>query len=239
MALPQNTTLPPPRPDGGSAALDDQEIAPKVTSVVPAIFIPLREDITQPFDVPRGRIERAKSVLESIEFHRADVRQGILHLTELERRRILRENRKWEAEHGPPENQGGVPPEEADAMIANMSAPVWEGYDYSIDPSALRPNFNAIKETPDRADTIRQLKRVMEEGLNHLVGYEGHMEGIKKRWTEALDKEEQLMEEKFGSSGGAGGDGQQPQSRRSSVASLAPTAPLSADDGSVPMDLDP
>lgn len=176
----------------------EDEAPPKVTSVVPAIFIPLDRDISEPFEGPRTRIERARKLLESIDSHQAGVSAGILHLAELERRRILREAEKWEAEHGVPDTIVGLPPAETEAMIRNMSAPAHPGQDYNVPTDELRPSFNAMVDLPIRADTVRQLQRVVEDGLNHLGGYELHMKAIRKKWTETLEKEERTMAAKFG-----------------------------------------
>ncbi len=186
------------QPTLGSTSSFEGGIPPRVTHIAPAIFVPLEKDITQPFDAPRDRIERAGMLLESVEFHKAGVREGLLHLTELERRRILGEAKMWEAEHGPQADPAGLHPDEADAMLANMYAPAVPGVEYNVPTQDLRPNFFSSVDDPHREDRVRQLQRVEEDGLDQLAGYEGHIEAIKRRWTDMLEKEKRMMAQRFG-----------------------------------------
>jgi len=172
---------------------------PKVTSVVPGILVPVDCDITRPFNAPRNRIERAKSVLEAVEFFRQGGIQGMLHLADLERKRILQDARRWEAVHGSEDDAATLQPDEADAMIDAMSVVAAPGVDYTTSTAEmLTLNFNRAVDKSDRRDTVRQLQRVVEDVMSHLQGYEGHMEGVKKRWTESLEQEGKRLEECFG-----------------------------------------
>ncbi|CAK7238908.1 MAG: hypothetical protein STHCBS139747_000329 [Sporothrix thermara] len=70
---------------------EKEEQLPQVTSVVPAIFVPLDADadLTQPFDAPRSRTERAQAMLDTLDYYQSGVRQGFVYLAGLDRRRIL------------------------------------------------------------------------------------------------------------------------------------------------------
>ncbi len=208
-----------PQGEGNATARGDEIATPKVTNVTSSIFVPLNKDLTQPFDAPRDRIEKVKCVLESIEFHKTGGRQGILYLAELERRRILTEAAKREAEGGLATNPADLPPGEADEMIHNMQQPALLGVSYNMTTNALcahAPGWDAPGDTQDREHTARELQRVMEPGLDHIAGYEAHMDGLKIWWTEALRKEEALMDAKFGRASSA------PMAPRASTATLDP-----------------
>ena len=202
----------------------DVDIMPQVTSVVPGILVPVDRDITQPFNAPRNRIERAKSMLESIEFHRQGGIQGILHLADMERKRILQESRRWEAMHDLKDAPPAWSPAEADLMIASMNAPAVPGINYDTEKAEMELlNFRRSVDTGDRKDSVRQLQRVMEDAISQLHGYDHHMEDIRKRWVESLEKEERLMEARFGPAEDA------------STTTIAPTMSRRSDDEDITM----
>ncbi|CAK7230793.1 hypothetical protein SCUCBS95973_007693 [Sporothrix curviconia] len=78
------TAAPQPTQEKGKAL-------PRVTSVVPAMFVPLAADadLTQPFDAPRSRTERAQVMLDTLDYYYDGVRQGFVYLADLDRRRIV------------------------------------------------------------------------------------------------------------------------------------------------------
>jgi hypothetical protein len=189
-------------PEVGSRTPGGHELGrtPKVTNPFPAIFIPLDKDITQPFDEPRGRIERAKSVLSAIDFHKHGTQHGLLHLAELERLRILRQAEDYETQNGRPVDAPTLPTDEADDMIARMSAPAVPGVNYNVSNDDLRPKFSGVTDTADRKDTVRQLSRVVEDTMAQLVGFERHMEGERQRLLQYLEKDERRLGPQPGSS---------------------------------------
>lgn len=174
----------------------DDAMLPRVVSVVPAIFVPVEIDYTDPFTPPKNGAERARMALESIEFHRTGGLKGFEHLTELERRRILGQARRWKSEHGTEDKKKpGVPPQEVDAMIRCMSAPRTAGVDYNTPTEGVPPpNFLAHLDRPDEADSLRQLHLLVEQSLCQQKGYEAHMDKNKACWTEVLEREQKAME---------------------------------------------
>ncbi|CAK7217132.1 hypothetical protein SBRCBS47491_003066 [Sporothrix bragantina] len=167
----------PSQPSQPSASTSDQQpphqekakALPRVTSVVPAMFVPLDADadLTQPFDAPRSRTERAQAMLDTLDYYQNGVRQGFVYLADLDRRRIIeaakdREKALEEARAAakaartavgpsgtrpfqlappppPPNDDESLSPDEIDAMIATMRAPAIPGVDYNMVPSLDQP----------------------------------------------------------------------------------------------------
>ena len=132
-----------PAPPPTTIRASDDVTTPRVTSVVPGILVPVDRDITRPFQAPRSRIERAKSVLEGIEFYRQGGIQGMLHLAAIEQKRILREAHRWEAMYGLDDSDATMQRDEEEALVASMSAPAVPGVDYNISTAELsKLSFN-------------------------------------------------------------------------------------------------
>ncbi|KIH94958.1 hypothetical protein SPBR_03801 [Sporothrix brasiliensis 5110] len=239
----------------------------RVTSAIPAMFVPLRADadLTQPFDPPRSRIERAKAMLDTLEYYRTGVREGFLYLADMDRRHIIgaamarktemaearaakearesadaaKEAETYEAAPNPAESttsarpstdkgkgkatEGGVlldrlPPtdnllldddetishDEIDVMIATMRAPAVPGVDYNTAPYLdqhlpLRFPVEAGEVRGGRRASVRQLSEVIEQALGQMSGFDAHMGQLRATWTENLEREQKLLDERFGS----------------------------------------
>lgn len=274
----------------------------RVTSATPAMFVPLPldEDMTQPYVPPRGRVERAKAMLETLEYYRTGVREGFMYLADMdrqfitravtEREKVLAEKRaarqaEKEAAVKEKANTSAKPTEaarttttapaakpatnapvessfsgraipakkptlernsssnsrdnsksaspsgdnsnpnstgvdididnddetitgnEVDAMIAAMSAPAVPGVDYDMaskfDPNQPLPPIQfppMIGEVPGgRRTAVRQLNEVVEQALMQMSGFDAHIDLLKAQWTDNLEREKKLLDERYGS----------------------------------------
>ncbi|OAA64420.1 hypothetical protein SPI_03067 [Niveomyces insectorum RCEF 264] len=193
---------------------------PRVTSVVPAMFVPLDADITQPFEPPRDRVQRAHAVLQSIDYHRTGVRRGMLHLAGLDRQRIVATaaaaTTGAAAPAGPAAltnsglaglaaSQERISPRETEALIANMRGPALPGVDYAAacrmqvaEQQPLQFVPPADERPGGRREAVRQTQEVVEQALAQLNGYERHIGLIRARWVETLEKEHKTMDALFG-----------------------------------------
>ncbi|CAK7197713.1 hypothetical protein SEUCBS139899_000361 [Sporothrix eucalyptigena] len=226
-------------------------VLPRVASIIPAMFVPLDADadLTQPFDPPRSRIERAKAMIDTLGYFRDGVRQGFVYLGDLDRQRIVAETRAREiaikeardkAEKAareaanqpvtvpakplgkvagkapvkakepkeslplPPNDDESISPDEIDAMLSNMRAPAVPGVDYNMVPTLEQmqapipfpPVGNVV--LGGRRDAVRQISNIVEQILLQMSGYDAHMVQLRAHWLEVLEREQKLLDDKFG-----------------------------------------
>jgi hypothetical protein len=178
---------------------DDEDIPP-LASLVPSIFVPLREDITKPLDPPRDenhRIDRLKRILESLDHQRKEVRANLEWMFEREKTRIIRESKRREIERGEQEAKVGLHPDEVESMIKNMEEPANPSMDYNIRDMPY-PDFSNKPASADlsvREQTARELLKLVENATMQLTGFGKHMDDMRKYYEGCLTKELAKMDE--------------------------------------------
>lgn len=159
-------------------------------SVVPAIFVPLRTNITHSAAIPHDRTQRLKLIIESIDLQREGVRENMIHMFEREMRRYRMEALKYEVEHGQEDVKTGFHPDEADALIQSMAVPMDPRVDYNV-KELLPPDLSRLP--PDkvtmRESVARELLMMVEKALVQLKGYGAHIDKIKQEYLNRLEKE--------------------------------------------------
>jgi len=170
------------------AKKDQDEAIPPLQSVAPSIWVQLQEDLTAAFEDPVNRAQYLKDSLANLDLHSKEVQKTLLYMFHLEKKRLIREGRKF-----PGVPQTGLSPEETDAMLANMEAPYQPDRDYSLDISSLQPrqpNFAEPREgeTP-REWSFKQVMRLVEGAINEVRQYGAHADGVKQVYSDALKRE--------------------------------------------------
>ncbi|CAK7568225.1 MAG: hypothetical protein SEPTF4163_006210 [Sporothrix epigloea] len=221
----------------------ERKMLPRVTSVAPAAFVPLDDDIdlTQSFDAPQNEAEQARFILKTLDYHQDGVRQGFLFLADLDRRRIIGEVEAREealekarataeaaitsdsplgtasesagvlqlparpAQHiPPPYDDETLSHDEIDAMIDAMHVPAPPGVDYNMIPLIEQQPLPIMfppagDEVPGgRREAARQLSQVVEEVLRQISGYDAHINGLRGRWIEILERETMQLDTQLG-----------------------------------------
>ncbi len=189
---------------------------PRVTTVVPATFVPITTDLTRPFDgASRSRVERAQTMLHTVDHYRTGMREGILHLGQLEQERILGDalggggdSRHEGHGHSSPPTSDAVDDAttgEIDLMVATMRVPAAPGVDYNITTTQMAhelplhfPPATEALGGGRRRQTVQQLDNMAEEVLKQLAGCEAHIGTMQQRWAEVLVREQRLLNERFG-----------------------------------------
>lgn len=168
---------------------------PPLQNIVPSIFVPLQEDITQPVDLPRDRIDRLEWILNTIKSQRAGVRENMIYLFEREKDRILAEALEKEAATGPPDTRIGLSPDEVDWVIGNMEAPHQAGLDYNIQDMPPRSVGVHVPGLSHREETVWKLLELVEHAVAQTRGYSKHMSDIQAYYLGKLEKERQRIDE--------------------------------------------
>ncbi|KAL2265547.1 hypothetical protein VTJ83DRAFT_6647 [Remersonia thermophila] len=182
------------------------EHIPPLTNIAPGIFVPLQDvDLTH-FEPPRDRIERLKSILSSIDYHREGVRENLLYMFEREKRRLVQQAAEAEQQllgstALPPQGRRpGLSPSEVDELIANMEAPAQPGVDYNVHnivlseltvpPPAAGPPPASIRDA-----AVRDLLVMVERAVADLHGVENFLLKKREEYLALLDREIQRLEE--------------------------------------------
>ncbi|KAL2264277.1 hypothetical protein VTK26DRAFT_8480 [Humicola hyalothermophila] len=172
------------------------ERIPPLTNIAPAIFVPLRQDLFED-EPPRDRVDRVKRLLAVIDYQREGVLENLLYMFEREKRRVVQHAAVTEQALPTPRfAPGALPPDEADAIIANMEALAEPGVDYNIREMPLVDGSATIPpETPLRDKTVMELINVVEKAVSDLHGFDGYMRGIKERYLKCLERELETLEQ--------------------------------------------
>ena len=195
---PANAMEVDPQPTDEAATRESSppaERIPPLTNFVPSLFVPLEDDITQPGDIPRTRVERLKRIIETIDSQRAGVRENMMYLFERERDRIRIDAWEQELAEGEPESRAGLPPDEVDWMIGNMEAPHQPDLDYNIRDMPPRATGRQVPGMTPREKTADRLFDLVEQAVAETQGYDKHMGDIRNYYVSMLDRERKKIDE--------------------------------------------
>ncbi|KAL1841405.1 hypothetical protein VTJ49DRAFT_7082 [Mycothermus thermophilus] len=194
------------------------EKIPPLTNIAPGIFVPLRDVDLANFKPPRDRIERLKSILSIIDYHREGIRENLLYMFEREKRRLVQQAAETEQQllgptPPPPKSRPGLSADEVDELIANMEAPAQPGVDYNVRNIALSeltapPLTAGPPPSSVRDATVRDLLVMVERAMGDLHGSENFLLKKREEYLALLDREIKRLE----------GVGMRPEERRGSGA---------------------
>ena len=211
----QPPTSQQPRPEEEEEEEPEKPIPP-LTSIAPAIFVPITTDLTAPFTPPPTRADRLRAIIASQEAHSSQVRSNLCSLFEQESARIMQLSRTQEplflsergltaaeydkalqqSQHNNSKQQQlsrgwRATPADIDGMIANMSAQQAAG---------MRKAGSIVDvPTPDLAtlpagNTPRELATrecltLLSKGMGELKGYDAHVGRKREFYEHALKRE--------------------------------------------------
>lgn len=183
---------------GGSEG--NKSSIPELTTVSPAIFIPIEGDeLTAPFTPPAGRVRRIEAKITKLDAHRKKIRHNLLALYRQECLRHIQNTQAWEKDNPDkarqtldeaarykPETQKGI-----DLMIDNMTV----GFGSKTAPTNQQqqqpPNARPPTDVDyySRQQLVVNLERTISKGLTDLRGYEGHADAMRRNYTEICNRE--------------------------------------------------
>ncbi|KAL6860306.1 hypothetical protein ACO1O0_004333 [Amphichorda felina] len=176
----------------------ERRTIPPLVSISPSIFSPIEgDDLILPFTPPSSRVDRLHAKLDALEANRRRVRANMLNLYRRECARLIQAAQADEKAAAAQEGSGGgedapcLPSEEdLDVMISNMMA---EPAEQRPVPASVAspPNFESVTPRSRREYWTTQIEITISKGLMDLKGYEEHVAGIRKGYTQALEREMQ------------------------------------------------
>ncbi|KAG6017027.1 hypothetical protein E4U43_002472 [Claviceps pusilla] len=167
---------------------------PKLTSITPAMYVPIPADFITRFTPPTTAEEHLQGSISTLNAHAAAVKANILALTKRECVRVVREVNAagWRererdpaaaATPPPPPERMGLRPEERKMMVANLEAPRGSGGGRGL---AGRPNFEAWPARGLKEWKEVRLMGVVSRTMCELSGYERHVGSVRGGYEEKL-----------------------------------------------------
>ena len=184
----------------GKPAQQSDEDIPPLTHIMPTIFIPLTENLLEPIEPTKDRVERLERMVASLDANERRVRDNIAWTYEREARRHVAAVKETGAlsTSDQPRLMGW---EEADGHIARMAAKPNPSLNYHLPPEKIA-EFKAYDQSridvvlPDDLNpherTSREVLLIANRGVRDLEGYSNyHIKGIKDRLNASLEHEKQ------------------------------------------------
>jgi len=148
------------------------------------ICVPLTEDLTQPFEAPRVRIERVRYIIQKIEKHYDLVAANVLANIEEEKEGLLREARKTE-----PNDNLDTTDEDSPRIIGASSAMANPQAKNKLTEAIPRPNFIIDRGETPRDYYYRMVMHAVETGIDRAKMHKDMATEVRKSWQAALQRE--------------------------------------------------
>ncbi|KID75858.1 uncharacterized protein G6M90_00g049290 [Metarhizium brunneum] len=186
-----------PKPPTPSSTAGLQNDIPPLTTLLPAIFVPVTGAFFTHTPPPATRAAQIRESMAALDAHSAHVRANILALTEQECRRVSRDAEIQEAAQAgaplPPPRSRVVSAADKAAMVANMQAPWEPGADRELPRT---PDFSGWLVSGPREWGEREVLRTVARTMADLKGFGEHVGRVRARYEEALEREERRERER-------------------------------------------
>ncbi|KAG6215351.1 hypothetical protein E4U50_007594 [Claviceps purpurea] len=179
--------------DGGASALaaataDMEAEIPVLTSMTPAIFVPIPADFLTSFIPPRTPEEHLQGSIATLDAQASAVKANILALTKREGIRVAREEEPAPLSSATTtttttKERTGISPQDRKLMVANMEAPKGAAAGAEL-PEV--PNFDAWPTEGAEERRENKLRLVVSGTMSELRGYENFVRATKGQLEEAL-----------------------------------------------------
>lgn len=178
----------------------DEAPLPPLTTIAPAIFVPITTDFLEPFTPPRTRIDRLHAIIAQVDAHSAGVRENLLSLFRQECVRLQREGRSQEAKllaekalpppARPGAGSGVLAPDELAEMLSRMHTPAGPNDTFDIpDADIPVPNFKGMLVGTPREWSYRELMTVVTRAIGELKDFEDFVARTRSVYEIALQRE--------------------------------------------------
>ncbi|TLD34106.1 hypothetical protein PspLS_00807 [Pyricularia sp. CBS 133598] len=180
------------RPGANSAVPEP----PEIKNYGLAIFALTEDDLTQPIDRPRDRVQRVKRMLDSIDNYQRGVRATTKNIVASERQRIMRHELNSQTTSRDP----GISQEEVNEFIEALSAEPEQGTDYNMDTGditreEMRDLFERSESRRGREDSLRRLQHLAEQSIYYSDEFDAEVAKVREKWEAILEKEQKALEE--------------------------------------------
>ncbi|ROW06409.1 hypothetical protein VMCG_04405 [Cytospora schulzeri] len=188
--------------NGKHAQQEPEEDIPPLTHIIPTIFVPLTEDLLQPIEPAKDRVERMERMVASLDASEKKVRNNIAWTYEREARRHVAAMKKTGA-FASPHEPTLMSWEEAEAHVANMSVPANPSITYHLPPEKIA-EFKAYDQSradmslPDNSAPYERISQevliIGNRGVTDMEAYSNiHVKGIRDRLNASLEKEKRAV----------------------------------------------
>ncbi|EFY95728.1 hypothetical protein MAA_08872 [Metarhizium robertsii ARSEF 23] len=160
-----------PKPPTPSSTASLQNDIPPLTTLLPAIFVPVTGAFFTHTPPPATRAAQIRESMAALDAHSAHVRANILALTE----------------------QEVASAADKAAMVANMQAPWEPGADRELPRT---PDFSGWLVSGPREWGEREVLRTVARTMADLKGFGEHVGRVRARYEEALEREERRERER-------------------------------------------
>ncbi|KAF3765867.1 hypothetical protein M406DRAFT_351196 [Cryphonectria parasitica EP155] len=161
------------------------------THTVPAIFVPLKDDLLQPMRPAENRIEYLQRMRDNLDTNEKAVRENLAFMFEREaRRRIAAAKKRLEGPLSVPHEPQEIGWDEAEKLFANVEAPANPHLHYHLSPEKLAEYSNAPVRVPaglpPHERTARELLDVAHHGAKQMEAYSNkHVKNTSQwRWRD-------------------------------------------------------
>lgn len=169
---------------------------PELTTLLPAIFVPLEQDFLQPIEPAKDRIELLQRMQLSLNANEKAVRSNLVWMMEREARRRLNEatrNGSLDEPHEPKP----ITWDEGEMLLASMAAPADPNQAYHLLSTILEEmkpmsvNTDPEQRSPHER-VARDLLVVVHQGSRDIEGYsKRHIKDIQDSLNASLGKEKE------------------------------------------------
>ncbi|KAG5970276.1 hypothetical protein E4U56_007869 [Claviceps arundinis] len=171
-----------------SAATADVEAEiPVLTSMTPAIFVPIPADFLTSFIPPRTTEESLQASIATLDAQASAVKANILALTKREGIRVAMAREEDPAAAVPTttttKERTGLSPQDRKLMVANMEAP--KGTAAGVELPEV-PNFDAWPAEGAEERRENRLRLVVSGTMSELRGYDNFVRATRGQLEEAL-----------------------------------------------------
>lgn len=182
----------------GQAEQQSDEDIPPLTHAIATIFVPLTEDLLEPIEPAKDKVERLEQMVASLDANEKKVRDNIVWTYEREARRHLAAVKSTGALSTPhqPELMSW---EEAEKHIRNMEAPANPSMVYHLPPEKIaefkaydhaRPNVPFPDHLGPHGRASREIVLIANREVGDLESYSNyHIKDIRDRLNVSLERE--------------------------------------------------
>lgn len=167
---------------------------PELSTLLPAVFVPLEQDFLRPIEPAQNRIELLHRMQATLDANEKTVRGNLVWMIEREARRRLNEASRTGSLAVPHEPKE-ITWDEGDKLLANMATPANPKQAYHLSLATLEefktlPVNTGLDQLSPHERAARDMLMAVHDGSRDIEGYsKRHIKEIRDRLTASLGKE--------------------------------------------------
>lgn len=210
----QDSLMTPVTPIDGRLQVEeiDEETVLEFAHTIPAIFVPLKQDLLTPIEPAKDRVERLQRMQASLDVNEIAVRDNLAymvcflwkrHSAQLKdpdgfqfereaRRRVF--HAKKTRDFSEPHRPEVIGWDEGDMLIASLSAPANPAQNYHVRSKTLA-EWHQLKiqnvapgQMPPHEHTAREVLYVANNGSQEIANYSAHIDVIRDKMKKSLER---------------------------------------------------